>query len=76
MMHKLIPMEPVESKILVIRGKKVLLDKDLAYLYGVPTRRLNEQVRRNIRRFPKDFMFQLNKREFEILKSHFATSRW
>ncbi|OYD16057.1 DNA-binding protein [candidate division WOR-3 bacterium JGI_Cruoil_03_44_89] len=53
-----------------------MLDRDLAELYGVPTKRLNEQVKRNKKRFPKDFMFQLNKEEFDILKSHFATSSW
>ena len=53
-----------------------MLDRDLAELYDVPTRRLNEQVRRNIRRFPKDFMLQLTREEFKILKSQFATSSW
>jgi cell division septum initiation protein DivIVA len=53
-----------------------MLDRDLAKLYGVPTKRLNEQVKRNRRRFPDDFMFQLNKQEYNDLKSHFATSRW
>ena len=53
----------IEQKILLIRGKKVMLDKDLAMLYEVPTKRLNEQVKRNIERFPEDFMFQLTKRE-------------
>ncbi len=55
---------------------KVMLDKDLAELFDVETRRLNEQVKRNILRFPKDFMFQLTKMEFENLKSQSATSRW
>jgi hypothetical protein len=59
---------------MVIRGEKVILDSDLAELYGVETRRLNEQVRRNIEKFPKDFMFQLTKEEFEYLKSQIATS--
>lgn len=53
----------IESKIYVIRGKKVMIDKDLAVLYGVETRRLNEQVKRNMQRFPEDFMFQLTKEE-------------
>ncbi len=75
-MRQLIPSERIESKILLLRGKKVMLDRDLAALYGVPTRRLNEQVKRNRKRFPEDFMFQLSKKEFEILKSHFATSSW
>jgi len=70
----LIPIERIERAILVIRGHKVLLDADLATLYGVETRRLNEQVKRNIDRFPDDFMFQLTKQEFENLKSQFATS--
>ncbi len=60
--------------IIVIRGVKVILDSDLAELYGVETRRLNEQIRRNIEKFPEDFMFQLTKDEFENLKSQIATS--
>ncbi|MBP7161796.1 ORF6N domain-containing protein [Myxococcota bacterium] len=59
---------------MVVRGEKVILDSDLAELYGVETRRLNEQVRRNISKFPEEFMFQLTKGEFEILKSQIATS--
>ena len=57
-----------------MRGKQVLLDRDLAGLYHVETRRLNEQVKRNVDRFPDDFMFQLNKEEDEKLRSQFATS--
>ncbi len=53
-----------------------MIDEDLAELYGVETRRLNEQVKRNIKRFPKDFMFSVNQREFDNLMSHFATSSW
>ena len=64
------------AKIFLIRGKKVMLDKDLAYLYGVETRILMQSVKRNIKRFPEDFMFQLNNDEFENLKSHFVTSSW
>lgn len=64
----------VESLIRVIRGQQGMLDRDLAELYGVETRRLNEQVKRNIERFPEDFMFQLTKEEFENWKSQFATS--
>jgi hypothetical protein len=64
----------VLSKIYLIRGKKVMVDKDLAEMYGVETKRLNEQVKRNIKRFPGDFMFQLNLDEFENWKSQFATS--
>ena len=67
------PVEQIESLILTIRGKQVMLDRDLACLYGVETRRLNEQVRRNIERFPEDFMFQLSKEEFESLRSQSAT---
>ena len=66
----------VESLIRVIRGQQVMLDRDLAELYGVETRRLNEQVKRNIERFPEDFMFQLPPNEFDNLKSQIATSSW
>ena len=66
----------VLSKIHLLRGQKVILDEDLAIMYGVETKRLNEQVKRNPGRFPKDFMFQLTTKEFEILKSQFATSSW
>jgi len=68
-----VPQEVIEGKILLIRGKKVMLDRDLAKLYKVPTKRLNEQVKRNIERFPEDFMFQLSEDEAECLRSHFAT---
>ena len=68
------PVEQIESLILTIRGKQVMLDRDLARLYGVETFRLNEQVKRNIERFPEDFMFQLTKDEFEDWKSQFVTS--
>ncbi|MCX6180705.1 MAG: ORF6N domain-containing protein [Bacteroidetes bacterium] len=70
------PDEMLINKIYFIRGQKVMLDRDLAELYGVETRRLNEQVRRNIDRFPEDFMFQLTPEELENLMSHFATSSW
>jgi hypothetical protein len=66
----------IESKIQIIRGEKVMLDKDLAELYGVSVKRLNEQVKRNFERFPGDFMFQLSKEEFANLKSQIATSSW
>jgi hypothetical protein len=59
----------------VVRGQKVLLDSNLALLYGVPTKRFNEQVKRNQERFPDDFMFQLSQVEFDSLRSHFATSK-
>ena len=66
------PLEQIENLIHVIRGKQVMLDRDLARLYGVETFRLNEQVKRNIERFPDDFMFQLSKEEFENWKSQIA----
>jgi hypothetical protein len=73
--NKLIaPVAQIESQIFLIRGQKVMLDADLAELYGVPTKRLNEQVRRNSERFPEDFMFQLTTEEFANLKSEFETS--
>lgn len=62
-MKKLVPEETIAMKILLIRGHKVMLDSDLARLYGVTTKRLNEQVKRNRERFPRDFMFQLTTRE-------------
>jgi len=72
-MNNLLPEERIERRILVIRGQKVMLDRDLAELYGVPTFRLNEQVKRNIDRFPEDFMFSLSRQE--ILRiSQFAIS--
>lgn len=66
--------EKIQSRILVIRGAQVMLDRDLAELYGVPVKRLNEQVSRNIERFPSGFMFQLSVSEFADLKSQIATS--
>lgn len=72
----LLPEKTIINKIFVIRGEKVMIDSDLAELYGVETRRLNEQVKRNINRFPEDFMFQLTDEEFENLISQFATSSW
>ena len=71
-----LPDEVVISKIYLIREHKVMLDDDLAELYQVQTRRLNEQVKRNIDRFPQDFMFQLDEKEWENLKSQNATSSW
>jgi hypothetical protein len=65
--------EFIMSKILLIRDTKVMLDSDLAILYGVETKQLKRQVRRNIERFPEDFMFELNKNEIEILRSQFGT---
>lgn len=66
----------IQPMIRVIRDCQVMLDSDLSALYGVETRRLNEQVKRNIERFPDDFMFQLNKDEFDNLISQNATSSW
>lgn len=68
----LVPVETIEQKILLIRGQKVMLAGDLAELYGVEVRRLNEQVKRNSKRFPEDFMFQLTKEEAYSLRSQFA----
>ncbi len=67
--------ERIERQIQYIRGRKVMLDSHLAKLYGVPTKRLNEQVRRNLRRFPEDFMFRLTSKETASLRSQFATSK-
>jgi len=72
----LVPPEVIENKILLIRGHKVMLDKELAALYAVETGQLTRQVHRNIDRFPRDFMFQLTKDEFKNLKCHFGTSSW
>lgn len=73
MSREVIPVERIEHSILVLRGHKVLLDTDLAALYGVTTKRFNEQVRRNKARFPLDFMFQLAQEEWDALRSQFAT---
>jgi len=70
----LILVDQVQSKIPFMRGQKVILDSDLAGLYGVPTKRLNEQVKRNQERFPPDFMFQLTIEEVDDLRSQIATS--
>lgn len=72
----LIPTEPIAQSIVLLRGQKVLLDADLAALYGVETRRLNEQVRRNRDRFPEDFIFEVTDEELANLMSQFATSSW
>jgi len=75
-MEELVPEQVIEPKIFMIRGHKVMLDKDLAGLYGVKTKNLNKAVTRNLDHFPEDFMFQLNKEELNNLKFHFGTSRW
>lgn len=67
--------ERIERRILMIRGFRVVLDADLAALYGVPAKRLNEQVKRNVERVPDDFVCQLTKEEAESLRSQFATSK-
>jgi phage regulator Rha-like protein len=72
-MKDMIPVEVIEKKILLIRGQKVILDRDLAELYGVEVKQLKRQVRRNMDRFPTDFMFQLSKEEHESLRRHFGT---
>ncbi|HEX5989563.1 MAG TPA: ORF6N domain-containing protein [Solirubrobacterales bacterium] len=64
----------IEKRIFVIRNRQVMLDEDLADLYGIETKRLIQQVKRNLKRFPEDFMFQLSKTETEALRSQFATS--
>ena len=71
----LVPIEKIERVIFQIRGQKVILDRDLAELYGVENKRLKEQVKRNIERFPKDFMFILTREELAVLRSQIATSR-
>ncbi|OGC25644.1 hypothetical protein A2291_04440 [candidate division WOR-1 bacterium RIFOXYB2_FULL_42_35] len=73
-MKGLIPIESIENKIYLIRGQKVMLDRDLAELYWVKTFVLNQAVKRNQGRFPVDFMFQLNREEFAILKSQIVMS--
>jgi len=69
-------LQPIQNKIYEIRGCRVMLDFDLAEIYHVETRTLNQAVKRNINRFPPDFMFQLTNQEFEILISQFVTSSW
>ena len=70
-----VPVQFIERRIYLIRGHKVMIDVDLAELYGVPTRELNQRVQRNRKRFPEDFMFQLTKEEAEALRSQFAISK-
>ena len=74
-MSELIPSEKIKERILIVRGQKVMLDKDLAELYGVGTRDLNKAVTRNLERFPADFMFQMTKEEFDRLMFHSGTSK-
>ncbi len=70
-----ITISKIEKMIYVIRGQKVMLDSELAELYGVTTKRLNEQVRRNPDRFPEDFMIECNSHDLEVLRSQFATAK-
>lgn len=72
----IIPVSQIERRIFYVREVKVMLSMDLAELYGVTVRALNQAVRRNVDRFPKDFMFQLTHKEFNILKSQIVTSSW
>lgn len=74
-MKDIIPVEKIANKIYIIRQMKVMLDRDLADLYGVETRTLNQAVKRHIKRFPDDFMFQLTRNEYESLISQFVTSK-
>jgi len=74
--NSLIPVERIVQSILLIRGHTIMLDTDLAALYEVETRTLIQAVKRNVDRFPDDFMFQLTKQEFDDLRSHFVTSSW
>ena len=73
---KIIPDETIIRKIFLLRGEKVMLDRDLAELYGVDTKVLKQAVKRNAKRFPKDFMFTLTQKEFQNLRSQFVTSSW
>jgi phage regulator Rha-like protein len=73
--RRVMPAFAVESRILFLRSQRVILDADIAKLYGVPVKRLNEQVKRNQERFPSDFMFQLTDKEHEVLRSQTATSK-
>ena len=70
-----IPEEEIINKIYLIRGQRIMIDRDLSELYGVETKRLKEAVRRNIQRFPGDFMFELTDEEFQHWRTQFATSK-
>ena len=74
-MNQVVPLKKIEKGILLLRGHRVMLDSNLAELYGVPTKVLNQAVKRNPRRFPRDFMFQLTGEETENLRSQFVTSK-
>jgi hypothetical protein len=72
--NPLVLTEKIEPRILTIRGQRIILDADLADLYGVTTKRLNQQVKRNAERFPQDFMFQLSEEDDQTMRSQFATA--
>ena len=74
--QNILPIERIERKIYLIRGHKVMFDADLAELYQVPTKALNQAVKRNLDRFPADFMFQMTAKEAENLRSQIVTSSW
>ena len=73
---ELLTVDTIRKRVYVIRGKQVMLDQDLAVIYGYELKAMNQQVKRNIERFPEDFMFQLSDDEYENLKSQFVTSSW
>jgi hypothetical protein len=75
-MDKMMPVERIENKIYILRGQKIMIDRDLAGLYGVPNKVFMQAIKRNKERFPSDFMFQLNKKETAILRSQIVTSSW
>ena len=70
---ELITTDDIRSKVYIIRGQQVMLDKDLAEIYGYEVKKLNQQVKRNIERFPEEFCFQLNEEEFKVLRCQFVT---
>lgn len=72
---ELITTDDIRSKVYILRGQQVMLDQDSAEIYGYQVKNLNQQVKRNLTRFPEDFMFQLTKEEVELVKSQFVTSR-
>ena len=75
-LQALVAEQKILNRIYAIRGEKVMLDRDLAAMYGVETRVLNQSIKRNLNRFPKDFMFQLSEKEFKNLISQNVTSSW
>jgi len=75
-MDEIVPIENIANRIYLVRGIRVMLDRDLAELYGVETKALKQAVRRNTERFPEDFMFELTRQEFNNLRSQIVTSSW